>query len=87
MKILKKRKPRKWLVEIECSGFGHDDVGCRSLLELKRSDLIPIYTEETKPRLISLYFTCPVCKGKTNIGMDYWPKTLDGIGNQYVDKK
>jgi hypothetical protein len=82
MKILKKRKPRKWAIEVECTGFGHEEVGCRSLLELKRSDLVPIHTEEYKHRPTSLHFICPVCKGKTDIGMDYWPKTLDGIGDK-----
>jgi hypothetical protein len=85
MKILKKRKAQKWSIEIECTGFGHDGGGCKSLLELKRSDLVPIYTKEYIRRPSSLYFVCPVCKGKTNIGMDYWPKTLDGIGDKCVD--
>ena len=81
LKVLKKRRPTKWVYEATCNGFGHENVGCRSLLEIKRSDLTIVEVSKCEPNELpkSLHFTCPVCKRKTDIGMSYWPKTLVGI--------
>jgi hypothetical protein len=79
VKIIKKRGPSKWFLEVQCNGFGHEATGCGSVLELKKKDLVRIPPENGVTMPKAIFFECPVCKRKTNIGYSFWPDTLEGI--------
>lgn len=77
MKVLKKRNPKKWKHENECTGHGNGGHGCGSLLELKTKDVVywpGVDGEGIGSKDPAMSFKCPVCGTISDLCTMYWPK-------------